>query len=280
MTTCPHCTAKNDTTATDCRACGEALPPAVPTATAELPAWLRQMNPESAPAADVVLETAPAPPQTAAATAVADPDDRPLNIAPAPEQTDAATASTTARQPIPQAAAPAPKPAPAQVETASLVSEDDLPAWLRAFSDNDSLKNGANDRESEGLAWMAGVAGAGNADADDLAHSWQTPSQPAAKGRSGAGSLFAKVSESPPAQTAPQVAHHAPASKPTPASDTVLAHAATPTAKATAPATGGGARVPVAESQGGGSKAVIVAIIGLIMLLVALGLAAKLLGMF
>lgn len=58
------------------------------------------------------------------------------------------------------------------------------------------------------------------------------------------------------------------------------AHAASPAAKTAAPAPRESARVLVAESGGGGSKVAIVAIIGLIMLLVALGLPARMLGMF
>ncbi|MFN8517368.1 MAG: hypothetical protein U0841_33335 [Chloroflexia bacterium] len=59
-------------------------------------------------------------------------------------------------------------------ETASLISEDDLPAWLRAFGEVESQKQAAPADES----WMVRVdaEGAANqASAQNLAQSWQAP---------------------------------------------------------------------------------------------------------
>lgn len=81
-------------------------------------------------------------------------------------------------------------------ETASLISEDDLPAWLRAFGENEA-KQQAPPATDE--SWMVGAdndSPLNAAAAQSLAQSWQSPSQQAAaRPRTGAASVFAKPDE-------------------------------------------------------------------------------------
>jgi len=53
-------------------------------------------------------------------------------------------------------------------ETASLISEDDLPSWLRAFSENDTSNKAAS---ADDQSWMLGTTGEATADtvAENLA---------------------------------------------------------------------------------------------------------------
>lgn len=299
MSICPHCTAKNEATATVCRSCGQPLQPATPAASAELPAWLQQLKPESAPAParDEVLATAPVvfrpttTPVTAAPADSAQPTAQ-TPARPAGGETAAskpAASAAVAPQPPPRpatppavAAPPAEKPATSQTETASLVTEEDLPSWLRAFSENESQKP-ASAPVSEGQSWLTSVAGAGDAEGGDkIAHSWQAPSQPAARRHTGAGSLFARVAESAPATGAPQVEHPIPVVR-APAAAAATGDRAPDTAMAATPAATPGesrARTPAPASRGGGSRVAVYAAIGVIVLLILLGLAAKLLGVF
>jgi hypothetical protein len=80
-------------------------------------------------------------------------------------------------------------------ETASLISEDDLPAWLRAFGEVESQKQTAPADES----WMVGANADGPANqaaAQNLAQSWQSPARPAeARARTSAASVFSKPAE-------------------------------------------------------------------------------------
>jgi hypothetical protein len=81
-------------------------------------------------------------------------------------------------------------------ETASLISEDDLPAWLRAFGDAESKQQATASADE---SWMVGAEAEGAANvaaAQNLAQSWQSPTQPAAsRARTGAASIFAKPAE-------------------------------------------------------------------------------------
>jgi hypothetical protein len=80
-------------------------------------------------------------------------------------------------------------------ETASLISEDDLPAWLRAFGEVEPKNQPAPADES----WMVGTDAddaASKAAAQNLAQSWQSPARPTeARARTGAASIFAKPVE-------------------------------------------------------------------------------------
>lgn len=77
-------------------------------------------------------------------------------------------------------------------ETASLISEDDLPAWLRAFSENDSSSKSAS---ADDQSWMLGTAGETpvNTVAENLAQSWQAPTRTAP--RTSAAAVFAVPTE-------------------------------------------------------------------------------------
>ena len=100
------------------------------------------------------------------------------------------------------------------VETASLISEDDLPAWLRAFGENEAKQQAAPATDE---SWMVGAdteSPLNAAAAQSLAQSWQSPAQPAAaRARTGAASIFAKPTET---QARPERVIAA-AAKPTPA---------------------------------------------------------------
>lgn len=297
MSICPQCKAKSEATATVCRSCGQSLQPATPAADAELPAWLRQLKPDSAPAPadDKVLDTAPVGFRPAATPAIADPADSPASAAP-PRARAASDEAPPRQRSAPEPGAPAPRPTtpPAamtptaekpttnQAESASLVTEDDLPSWLRAFSDKESEKP-ASAPVSEGQSWLSSVAGADNAEgADKIANSWQAPSQPAARRHSDAGSLFARVAEHAPATGAPRVEHPTPvvrAASATGASSGRAAGAGRATASPTA-AGEGRPRTAVRSAGGGGSNVAVYAAVALIVLLVLIGIAAKLLGIF
>jgi len=173
--TCPDCHAENETGAETCHSCGRALPQAEP-ANAALPPWLQQLKPE-----DALLEE----PMAVSARAIATGTD---SVLAAPK-----SKSSTRSKPEPEPKGGAQS---GMTETASLISEDDLPAWLRAFGEVESQKQAAPADES----WMVGVdaeGAANHASAQNLAQSWQAPSRPVeARARSGAASVFAKPGES------------------------------------------------------------------------------------
>jgi hypothetical protein len=173
--TCPDCHAENETGAESCHSCGRALPQ-VETANAPLPPWLQQLKPEE----DAILEE----PVPVAARAGATGTDSVIAAPHAPgraqENKDLDPARDSAHG--------------GMTETASLISEDDLPAWLRAFGEVESQKQAAPADET----WMLGAnADAANqAASQNLAQSWQSPARPAeARARSGAASVFAKPAE-------------------------------------------------------------------------------------
>jgi hypothetical protein len=174
--TCPDCHAENETDAEVCHSCGRALPQ-VETANAPLPQWLQQLKPED----DALLEESM--PVAARASAVG---------------TDSVLAAPKSK--ISKRSKPEPEAKngahTGMTETASLISEDDLPAWLRAFGEVEAQKQAAPADES----WMVGAdaeGAASPASAQNLAQSWQAPARPAeARARSGAASVFSKPGES------------------------------------------------------------------------------------
>jgi len=90
---------------------------------------------------------------------------------------------------------PAPAAAPTN-ETASLISEDDLPAWLRAFSEPE--RNSATPTDDD-QSWMLGSSMTITAEqeASDLAQSWQAPPRATAVERTSAAAIFAAPTASP-----------------------------------------------------------------------------------
>ena len=181
MTTCPHCHTANHPEATACQVCGQTLSATATDQDAALPAWLQQLKPGPDESTTV--------PSTNGFLAKPD----------LPLSGTSTVQSVTAAAPT-KGTLPGAQPA-SQAETTSLISEDDLPVWLRAFGEPDTPKADNADADQ---SWMVGndtdggkVDGAG-----DLAQSWQVPTRPAAKQRSGAGSVFTKVSEGAPVATA------------------------------------------------------------------------------
>jgi len=75
-------------------------------------------------------------------------------------------------------------------ETASLISEDDLPAWLRAFSEPEHNGKAATDDDQ---SWMLGSSStiSDEQEASDLAQSWQAPARATAVERTSAAAIFA-----------------------------------------------------------------------------------------
>jgi hypothetical protein len=93
--------------------------------------------------------------------------------------TDAVIATQPTAAASPRGAAPMTAPAAANNETASLINEDDLPAWLRAFSEPEQTSTPVLDDDQ---SWMLGsTATIGEErEASDLARSWQAPPRPTA----------------------------------------------------------------------------------------------------
>lgn len=178
--TCQDCHAENAPGATVCQACGHALPQAE-AASAPLPQWLQQLKPEVEREAPLVAKT-----PAGAANATMPGTDSVV----APVRSAAARVAAEGGQDKGGAQA-------SVTETASLISEDDLPAWLRAFGEVESRQQATAASDE---SWMVG-AGAEQADSpttQDLTQSWQAPSQPAAaRSRTGATSIFAKPAEGP-----------------------------------------------------------------------------------
>ena len=177
MITCPDCHAENEHDAEACHSCGRALP-RVETANAPLPPWLQQLKPETEDD-DALLEE----PVPVAARAAATGTD---SVIAAPKSNKRAMPEVDSSKGGAQGG---------MTETASLISEDDLPAWLRAFGEVEAKNEAAPADES----WMVGAdaeAAANAAAAQNLAQSWQSPARSAeARARTGAASVFAKSAE-------------------------------------------------------------------------------------
>lgn len=187
MITCPDCHAENDEGAKACQACGRALAQGE-AAGAALPPWLQQLKPEAEEDTAIAVAAAPAKSAAAASTdglfAAQPPRGKSRGKQAARRDAEAAKGGT--------------------VETASLIGEDDLPAWLRAFGDNQTQQQASATADE---SWMVGAeadaAAANPAAPQNLAQSWQSPARPAgtpqggARARSGAASIFAKPSDGP-----------------------------------------------------------------------------------
>ncbi len=189
MIICPQCQAENETGAALCHGCGTILPTLA--GGGALPSWLQALKPEP------VLAGGAAKPLAGGTAKLGTGDLLPAPLpsvvaasAPAASGTD----TLMATQPTPAARATANSPAKSggqASETASLISEDDLPAWLRAFSEPDTatVATSADDQ-----SWMLGTNAATVADAvgDNLAQSWQVSARPTAP-RAAAAAFAAPV---------------------------------------------------------------------------------------
>jgi hypothetical protein len=213
---CPHCQAENESAAKICHACGKEL--ATVPQTEALPSWLQALKPDNMKEPETtdtmvkgstsVLSAEELPAETMQAPVIAP---RPVAAASKASagnggtDTLVATQPTPASRPVPQgatarsraAAPPAPaKPAAStNNDTASLINEGDLPAWLRVYSENDAAKQTA---EAEDQSWMTGGTNE-NAEeqiAGNLGQSWQAPARTATAQRSSAMSVFGMTEES------------------------------------------------------------------------------------
>ncbi|HEU5331012.1 MAG TPA: zinc ribbon domain-containing protein [Thermomicrobiales bacterium] len=216
MITCPHCQAENSDGALVCHSCAQALAEPAPADTPELPQWLRQLKPaEDTPAAeaDSPVPADAAPPtvtpvptggqeeawqelaQPLAAVGAPGPNGAlPNGAAPALAPED----KLAAMRPPSKPAAPASRPASAPSnEAAALISEDDLPAWLRAFSEPQEK----TDTRADDQSWMLGGEAASGAGATaNLEQTWQAAAPPPAAD-SEAAAAFAKLAETTPGAT-------------------------------------------------------------------------------
>jgi hypothetical protein len=107
------------------------------------------------------------------------------------------TDTVIATQPIAATRSNSPTPAAAPTnETASLINEDDLPAWLRAFSEPERNTTTAADDDQ---SWMLGssVTITEEQEASDLAQSWQAPPRATAVERTSAAAIFAVPATNP-----------------------------------------------------------------------------------
>ena len=179
--TCPDCHAENELDATECQSCGRALPQPE-AANAPLPQWLQQLKPEAEVEEPLEVKT----PVGAASASMLGTDSV---ISSKPPSARRAKRESEAEKGAGQSN---------MTETASLISEDDLPAWLRAFGDAESKQQATASTDE---SWMVGAEAEGAANvaaAQNLAQSWQSPTQPAAsRARTGAASIFAKPSDGP-----------------------------------------------------------------------------------
>ena len=177
--TCPDCHAENELGAAECQSCGHALPQAE-AANAPLPQWLQQLKPEVEVEAPPEVKT----PVGAASASMLGTDSM---LPSAPPKSRRAKREADAEKAAGQAN---------MNETASLISEDDLPAWLRAFGEAESKQHAASSTDE---SWMIGAEAPDTlnaAAAQNLAQSWQSPTQPvASRARTGAASIFAKPAE-------------------------------------------------------------------------------------
>jgi len=144
----------------------------------------------------VQADAASAAPAPADAPAEAGEGDTPAFAMPTTQASG--TETVIATQPTAAArsnSSPAPAAAPTN-ETASLISEDDLPAWLRAFSEPE--RNSATPTDDD-QPWMLGSSMTITAEqeASDLAQSWQAPPRATAVERTSAAAIFAAPTASP-----------------------------------------------------------------------------------
>lgn len=215
MINCPHCQAENELAAKVCHECGKELVTIPQTET--LPSWLQALKPDHLKedeAADTVVVASTA--MLSSETLSAESEPAPV-VAPQPiaankpravsggTDTLVATQPTPASRPVPDAPAPrsraAAPPAHAKPaansnnDTASLINEDDLPAWLRVYSEPDTAKQAV---EAEDQSWMTGGNTAGGEEqlAGNLGQSWQAPARTATAQRSSAMSVFGVTEES------------------------------------------------------------------------------------
>ena len=137
--------------------------------------------------------TVSAPP--APAPAPADPTDDPPAFATS-HASDGGADTVIATKPTTAARPGTPASATPTSETASLIDEDDLPAWLRAYSDAETGGKATNDDDQ---SWMLGSTPTiGDEQAtNDLAQSWQAPPRATAVERTGAAAIFAAPAANP-----------------------------------------------------------------------------------
>ncbi len=227
MSICPHCQAENASGATSCQACGKPLATATPSG--GLPLWLRALNPEGQAEEDTVVAqantptpidgtkgtgaaakmppvaaAAAAPPTEAAQAAHEQATVRPTaeseRVTPSfamPTTTAGGTDTVIATQPTAGARSSGPPTTTAPTnETASLISEDDLPSWLRAFSEPERDSKTTTDDDQ---SWMLGNSTTINdeQEASGLAQSWQSLPRATAIERPSAAAIFAAPTASP-----------------------------------------------------------------------------------
>ena len=296
MINCSQCQAENETAAKVCRECGKELV-TVPQIEA-LPSWLQALKPDhlketddtasildaSATPVPPVAEEAPAKTAHAPITTP-----QPVAVATTSElgggtDTLVATQPTAASRPVPEAAAPRGRASASTTptkpttntsnDTASLINEDDLPAWLRAYSETDTAKLTA---EADDQSWMTG----GSSDSSDeqlagnLGQSWQAPARTATAQRSSAMSVFGVTEESRGKVAKVTKPERVVAPAPVPeAKPTVLPMVNSP-ASATSARLGANRPKPIVRERSGPSvqrMAMIAFILALVIFLIVLGI--------
>lgn len=210
MISCPHCQTENEADATACRACDNEFAPAA--VSESLPPWLRALNPDHPQEAEAADATAASPmaeapeeaPLTASALPVMVESAAPPVAGGGGTDTLVATQPTPASRTVPTRESTTPSAHSAEMptkassngtaETASLINEDDLPAWLRAFSETDTT---AQSTQADDQSWMTGggTDGAEETLSGNLAQSWQAPARTATPQRASAVSVFGAAEE-------------------------------------------------------------------------------------
>lgn len=228
MIRCPNCDAENPPEATHCHHCGHALAPAVDEPDRELAdagheqpdRELTQVGPEQPDRDDADFAMAHGaesreadedPDATLATIPTADTaamapelDASPPVIAPVAEHEPA----DGRQEPSDQVVSASPQRGGEPVESASLIGEEDLPAWLRAWDATEGssdARSRAQAADSDMPSWMVGVepeheepasaAPGGHAPSEDLVAPVQQAPAPAARPRSRGEAVFAQVAE-------------------------------------------------------------------------------------
>jgi hypothetical protein len=222
---CPNCDAENPPEATHCHHCGHDLAPAVDEPNRELAdagheqpdreladlgheqpdrddADLAMVHGAERPEADEDLDATLATFPTADTAAMApELDPSPPVGAPVAEREE----PNGLQEPSDQVVSTSPQRGGEAVESASLIGEEDLPAWLRAWDATEGSSTRAQAADTDMPSWMVGIESeqeetapasrGGHGPSDELAAPVQQAPAPAVRQRSRGEAVFAQVAE-------------------------------------------------------------------------------------
>ena len=216
MIRCPNCDAENPPEATHCARCGHALEQAVDEPGREIADVGREQpdrdgadfaiaRSSQSPEADEAPEATRTPiPATDTATRATEVDASPAMGAPVAEH----QAADGRQEPSDEVVSAYPQRGADAVESASLIGEEDLPAWLRAWDSTEGTtdaRSRAQAADTDAQSWMVGVepeheeaapaSRGAHAPSDELVGPMQQAPTPIARPRSRGEAVFAQVAE-------------------------------------------------------------------------------------